>query len=257
LQVRHELDISYGTNIKQRLDIYFPAQTSANAPVYLFFHGGGFREGDRAQYGFVAKPFSEKGIISVVASYRLTGEGFKYPVQRDDARLAVAWLYKNIQRFGGDPRRIYIGGHSSGGILVADLGVDRRWMRGAGLPKEVVRAIIPVSAPYDLRTPGNAVEKTVFWSGYTPSAQLRRLASPSLHITDPVPAALVAAGAKEVDGYDNYVGSSEVFVRRLTAHGVQAKFMALPEAGHRESVLALGDEKSELSREIIRLINEG
>ncbi len=254
-QLRHELDIPYGADIKQRLDIYFPDHLRPKAPVFLFLHGGGFREGDRAQYGFVAKPFADHGVISVIASYRLTGGGFSYPAQRDDARLAVLWLYHNIARFGGDPERIYISGHSSGAILVADLGVDRGWLAQAGAPKRLLRAIVPISGPYDLRTAGNPVEPNVFWSGYTPTAELRAQASPSLHIQDPVPTALVVAGATENEGYDDYVGSSEAFVARLAAQGTRARFLSLPGAGHRDTVWALGDENSELFRSVLRLIN--
>jgi acetyl esterase/lipase len=254
-QLRHELDIPYGADIKQRLDIYFPDHLRPKAPVFLFLHGGGFREGDRAQYGFVAKPFADHGVISVIASYRLTGGGFSYPAQRDDARLAVLWLYHHIARYGGDPERIYIGGHSSGAILAADLGVDLGWLEHEGVPKRVLRAIVPISAPYDLRTPANPVEPNVFWSGYTPSAQTRAEASPSLHILDPVAAALVVAGSTENEGYDDYVGSSKDFVAELAAHGVQAQFLSLPGAGHRDTVWALGDADSVLFPAVLRLIN--
>jgi len=253
-QLRHELDIPYAADVKQRLDIYFPDKRRAKAPVFLFLHGGGFREGDRAQYGFVAKPFADRGVISVIASYRLTGGGFSYPAQRDDARLAVLWLYHNIARYGGDPERIYIGGHSSGAILAADLGVDRAWLEQAGAPKRLLRAIVPISGPYDLRTAANSVEPNVFWSAYTPTAESRVQASPSLHILDPVPAALVAAGSTENEGYDDYVGSSEAFVAQLAAHGTRARFLSLPGAGHRDTVWALGDEHSELFQAVLRLI---
>jgi acetyl esterase/lipase len=254
-QLRHELNIPYGADTKQRLDIYFPEKMPAKAPVFLFLHGGGFREGDRAQYGFVAKPFAEHGVISVIASYRLTGGGFRYPAQRDDARLAVLWLYRNIARYGGDPRRIYISGHSSGAILVADLGVDRAWLVRAGVPKQLVRAIIPISGPYDLRTAANPIEPNVFWSGYTPTAESRTQASPGLHILDPVPTALVVAGSTENEGYDDYVGSSEAFVAALAAHGARAQFLSLPGAGHGDTVWALGDEHSELFLAVLRLIS--
>jgi acetyl esterase/lipase len=258
-QLRHALDIPYGADLKQRLDIYFPgrtrAQSPAKAPVFLFLHGGGFREGDRAQYGFVAKPFADHGVICVIASYRLTGGGFSYPAQRDDARLAVLWLYQNIARYGGDPERIYIGGHSSGAILAADLGVDRAWLAQAGAPKRLLRGIVPISGPYDLRTAANPVEPDVFWSAYTPTAELRTQASPALHILDPVRTALVAAGSTENVGYDDYVGSSKAFVGQLEAHGTRARFLSLPGAGHRDTVWALGDDHSELFQAVLRLIN--
>ena len=63
--------------------------------MLLFLHGGGFREGDRKQYGYVGEPFAKHGIITVVASYRLT-PGFTHPAQPDDTKAIVAWIHKNI-----------------------------------------------------------------------------------------------------------------------------------------------------------------
>src|SRR6266851_115321 len=67
----HHLDLAYGTDPKQKLDVYLPANKPATAPVFIFLHGGGFREGDRAHYGFVARPLASQGVITVVASYRM------------------------------------------------------------------------------------------------------------------------------------------------------------------------------------------
>ena len=254
-ELPHKLDLQYGANVKQRLDLYFPKKAPVGAPVFLFLHGGGFREGDRAQYGFVARPYALSGIIVAVASYRLTGEGFKYPSQVEDAELAVEWLYRNIRRYGGNPEHIFVGGHSSGAILSADIAVDRSWLARAGIPKQALRGIAPVSGPYDLRTPGHPSEEKVFWSGYVPTPELRAQASPVLHIVDPPAAAVVAAGSTENEGYDNYVASSKEFVAKLLAHGTRAQFLLLSGAGHKDTVLALGDEKSELSQALIQMIN--
>jgi acetyl esterase/lipase len=254
-ELPHKLDLQYGANVKQRLDLYFPKKAPSGAPVFMFLHGGGFREGDRAQYGFVARPFALGGIIVAVASYRLTGEGFKYPSQLEDAQLAVEWLYHNIKQYGGNPTHIFVGGHSSGAILAADIAVNRSWLERAGVPKQTLRGIAPVSGPYDLRTPGNPSEEKVFWSGYVPTPELRAQASPMLHIVDPPAAAVVAAGSTEIEGYDNYVASSKEFVAKLLAHGTRAQFLSLSGAGHKDTVLALGDEKSELSQVLVQLIN--
>jgi acetyl esterase/lipase len=254
---RHTLDLPYGSDVKQRLDLYFPATTTSAAPVFLFFHGGGFREGDRAQYGFIAKSFTAHGIIAAVASYRLTGAGFIYPAQRDDAAQAMIWVYKNIGRLGGDPGRIYLGGHSSGAIMVAELGADRTWLRKASIAPRALRGIVAVSAPYDLRTPEEPEAKEVFWSGYVPTARLRGIASPMLHIVDPVPVFYVVAGANENRGYDDYASSSRMFVDRLRGRGVKARVLIVPGAGHRDTVQGLGDDHSELFKGVLEMINAG
>jgi acetyl esterase/lipase len=243
----HQLNLAYGTDAKQGLDLYFPKNKPTRAPVFLFLHGGGFREGDRAQYGFVAKPFAENGVITAVASYRLTGDGFKYPDQTRDVQRAFIWLYKHAAEYGGDPRRIYVGGHSAGAILSADIGVDRRWMKAAGIPKNVFRGMVPISGPYDLRTPGRKGESDV----YAPTAALQAAASPLLHIVDPVPASIVAVGSTET-----YLASSQQLADKLQASGAKAVFLSLDGEDHRDTVHDLGDSNSLLAKAVLRMIQD-
>lgn len=241
----HQLDIPYGKNVKERLDLYFPKQTPHDAPVFLFLHGGGFREGDRAQYGFIAAPFAKHGIITAVASYRLTGKGFHYPAQTDDARDALRWLYKNIARYGGDPNNLFVGGHSAGAILTAEIGVDRAWMSGLGIPKNSFKGIIAVSAPYDLRVPGRPGETSAF----APTPELQEQASPLLHVVDPVPVAIVAVGSTE-----KYVGSSRLLVQALKKQHVDTTLIVLPGEDHRGAVMSLVDEKSPLFQAALKMM---
>jgi acetyl esterase/lipase len=253
-QFPHVLDLSYGQNIKQRLDLYMPKQKVTGAPVFLFLHGGGFREGDRAQYGFIAKPFVEKGIIVAVASYRLTDPGFVYPSQVEDVRHALQWLHQNIHTYGGDGMQLYVGGHSSGGILAADVGVDRTWMKQAGIPTLALRGMVPVSALYDLRVNDPAAANKVFWSVYAASADRQRAASPILNIRDPVPKALVAAGSTEQQEFEDFVAGSMQLVKKLNDAGVKAQFMSLEGQAHKDTALALGDSSSPLSQAVVGMI---
>jgi acetyl esterase/lipase len=253
-QFPHVLDLAYGQDIKQRLDLYLPKQKVAGAPVFLFLHGGGFREGDRAQYGFIAKPFLEKGIMVAVASYRLTDPGFVYPSQVEDVRLALQWLHRNVRTYGGDRMQLYVGGHSSGGILAADVAVDRTWMTQVGIPAQALRGMIPVSALYDLRINDPAAAKKVFWSVYAADPDRQRAASPILNIRDPVPKALIAVGSTERQEFEDFVAGSMELVRKLNDAGVKAQFMSLEGKAHKDTALALGDSSSPLSQAVIGMI---
>ena len=246
-QFPHHLDISFGSHSKQALDLYLPTGEVSDAPVFLFLHGGGFREGDRAHYGSIALPFLKNGIITAVASYRLMGEGYHFPSQSNDVKNAVKWLYENISSYGGNASALFVGGHSAGAILSADIGVDRAWMPRMGIPKEALRGIIPVSGPYDLRNKG----KTTYESAYAPTAELKVLASPILHINDPMPAALVACGSKE-----KYEESSSEFSRALWAAGVKGEYLNLQGQGHNDTALSLADENSLLFKRALALIQE-
>ena len=249
-QVRKELpnklDLAYGTDPKQKLDIYLPNETKAtSAPVFLFLHGGGFREGDRAHYGAVAAPFAKHGIITAVASYRLTVDGFHYPDQPNDVKSAVKWLYENIAQYGGNPESIFVGGHSAGAILSADIGGNRGWMETMGIPENILKGIVPVSGPYDMRAEGRPGER----DSYATTPELRTRASPILHVENPAPNAVVAVGSLE-----KYQESSEEFVAKLRAAGSQAQYLLLEGEDHKDTALEMVDESSTLFQAILRMI---
>ena len=150
-ELRHELDVPYGKDPKQRMDLYFPVQKASSAPVLLFLHGGGFREGDRKQYGYVAEPFAKQGIITVVASYRLTPAASNTPRSRTTPRRSSPGSTGTSRKHGGNPNAIYVSGHSAGAILAADIGVDLSWMDQMKVPRSALRGIVPISGSYDLR----------------------------------------------------------------------------------------------------------
>ena len=241
----HYLDLVYGTDPKQRLDLYLPKGKVANAPVFLFVHGGGFREGDKAHYGSVAEPFINRGVITATTSYRLTGSGASYPDQPDDVKSAIKWLFENIGQYGGNPGNIYVAGHSAGAVLTADIGVDRSWLEEMGMPKDILKGIAPISGPYDLRVnrrPGQL-------DAYAPTPEILEKASPILHINDPVPVALVATGSAE-----EYVEPSLDFADALKAAGVDAHYLLLEGEDHADTALLLADENSDLAKQVINMI---
>jgi len=241
-ELRNELDVAYGQDPKQRLDLYFPVHKASNAPVLLFLHGGGFREGDRKQYGYVAEPFAKQGIITVVASYRLT-PAFAHPAQPDDAKAAVAWIYRNIARRGGNPNAIYISGHSAGAILTADIGVDLSWLDGMKIPRSAVRGIVPISGPYDL-----AGYKEL--EQYIPTPAAAASASAIRHVNAPAPVAIVAYGSLE----SRFAATSSDLVKALAAKGAKASLLVLDGKDHAGTVWDLSDATSPLTQAMLAMI---
>lgn len=244
-ELRNELDVPYGKDPKQRMDLYFPVQKASDAPVLLFLHGGGFREGDRKQYGYVAEPFAKQGVITAVASYRLTPAGFAYPAQPDDAKAAVAWIYRNIARSGGNPDAIYISGHSAGAILAADIGVDLSWMDQMKIPRVAVRGIVPISAPYDLAGWKELNE-------YVPTPEAEAKASALRHVNAPAPLAIVAYGSRE----SRFVDTSARLVKALKSKGAKARLLVLEDKDHAGAVWELSDPNSPLTRAMLAMIEQ-
>jgi arylformamidase len=238
----HTLDIAYGADPKQRLDLYLPKAKPVGAPVFLFIHGGGFVEGDRRQYGYVAAPLAAHGVITAVMSYRLSPH--RYPDQVEDVELAVLWLTKNIAAHGGDAGRLVVGGHSAGAILSALLGVRTDWQRRLGVPADVITGIVPVSGPYDLRGLGGFVANFIQSDGPD-----REAASPMLRIAR-TPPAVVAYGEKEKP----YAAGSTAFVDALVKRGGKASLIALSGMGHDQTALTLADDSSPLTAAVVSLV---
>lgn len=223
----HYLNLPYGAHVKQRIDLYLPVERSGQpAPVLLFFHGGGFEEGHRAHYGYVALPYAARGIITAVVGYRLVPDGFHYPAQADDTKKSLAWVYESIARYGGNPNELYLSGHSVGATLSAEVGGNRSWMRGAGLPPDALRGIAAISGNYDwVANPMDGQG-----SYYAPSRLLQEKASALRHLKNPAPGAIVTQGQTET--YERaWTKNSPEFVDALRGKGVDAELIVLP-TGH-------------------------
>src|SRR5579864_6749182 len=155
----HELDISYGPSEFHRMDLYLPNDRSGGdrRPIVLFLHGGGFREGDPTLYGYLAEPFLARGIAFASVGYRLTPEAF-LPETFGDLENAIAWLVANGATRGVDTARLALSGHSAGAILTAHLAVRDDWLEARSLPRDLIKAAIPISGVYDFTDPGERRE---------------------------------------------------------------------------------------------------
>lgn len=241
-ELQHHLDLSYGEDPKQKLDLYLPRNEAAG-PVFIFIHGGGFVEGDRAHYGYVARPLAAQGIVTVVMSYRLS-PAQHYPEQVYDVQAVLGWVYRNIEEYGGDASQIYIGGHSAGAILSAFVSVNKTWLSSMSLPGDLIKGYVPISGPYDLRKTGDFVDN--YFSDDTKRVE----ASPVLNIRNILPKAVVAVGALEKP----YLESSQEFVEALNSEGGDAKLLVLEGMTHDATALSAGDKDGPLVRALIELI---
>ncbi len=141
--------VAYGPLARQKLDVWVPEKPSAAPlPVVVFFYGGGWVSGDRADYGFAGRAFAARGFVTIVADYRLVPE-VRFPAFLQDGALAVKWVRDHIAEYGGDPGRISLVGHSAGAYEAAMLALDPQYLRAAGVDPKVVRAAALLAAPTD------------------------------------------------------------------------------------------------------------
>ncbi|MHC4842172.1 MAG: alpha/beta hydrolase [Planctomycetota bacterium] len=139
---RETVDSDYAKE-QCRLDVYYPKGVEGY-PTIVWFHGGGLREGVRQTGEYVAKRFTSEGMAVVLVSYRLSPK-VKCPVYIDDSATAVAWTFKNITKYGGDPDKIFVSGHSAGGYLTSIVGIDKRYLNKYGISAERIAGLIPIS----------------------------------------------------------------------------------------------------------------
>jgi len=146
-------DIHYKENGHARhvLDIYTPeTQSETNLPVMFWIHGGGWQVGDKSDVALKPKVFVERGFVFVSTNYRLLPEVAMEELI-DDIASSLGWVHKHISKHGGDPERIFVGGHSAGAQLAALICTDDRYVKKEGLSFNVLKGCVPVDGDtYDI-----------------------------------------------------------------------------------------------------------
>jgi arylformamidase len=138
-------DIPYATaHTRQVLDVYSPAGAK-NLPVVFWIHGGGWQSGDKSMVALKPKAFMDAGFVFVSISHRLLPEVDMGAITGDVAS-ALGWVHRNIAAHGGDPGRVLVMGHSSGGQLAALMCTDDRYAKAQGFPLTAIKGCVPVDA---------------------------------------------------------------------------------------------------------------
>jgi arylformamidase len=140
---------AYGAGEIEQLDIFRTA-APAPAPVFVFIHGGAWRAGLARNYAAPAEMLIRAGAHYVAPDFAWVQDcgGSLFPMAEQVCR-AIAWIYRNAPSFGGDPERLYIGGHSSGAHLAA-VALTADWPAIAGLPSDIIKGGMCSSGMYDL-----------------------------------------------------------------------------------------------------------
>ncbi len=225
---------AYGPLDRQRFDLYRPegAAPAAGWPMVVFFYGGAWSRGERADYRFVGEALAARGMLTMVADYRLAPE-VRYPAFLQDCAAALAHGLREAAHWGADPARVFVMGHSAGAYNAAMLALDPRWLAGQGSRPAQLAGWIGLAGPYDFLPIKRPEVQRAFDFPATPRD------SQPIHHADtapPLPALLLAAAKDdEVNPQRNTRGLADALQRR----GVRVVTRAYDHVGHASLVGAM------------------
>ena len=226
--------VAYGPGPRQQLDVYQPARAAPREgwPVVVFFYGGSWNRGKRGDYAFVGEALASRGILTLVADYRLYPE-VRYPDFLRDSAAALAWSLSHAAGLGGNPRRVFVMGHSAGAYNAAMLALDPRWLKPTGHTPRELAGFIGLAGPYDFLPIENPDAKPVFFHpDYPPDTQ------PLEHASKAAPRSFL--GAPREDSLVNPQRSTQGLATRLKTLGVPVTVKFYDRVGHTTLIAALG-----------------
>ena len=214
-----------------KLDVWAPeTQAKAKRPVLVFFYGGGWHSGERGEYGFVGRAYASKGFVVVMADYRKVPQ-VRFPEFNKDGANAVRWVQDNIEKFGGDTRRVTLAGHSAGAYIAMMLTLNQSYLRDAGVTPGFVRATVGLAGPYDF-LPLDSV-RAINAFGQWPSPVETQ---PMAYASAQAPPIMVLTGTDD----DTVKPRNAILMaRKLRELGTLAEFKAYPGLNHEDLIMAV------------------
>ncbi len=245
-RVAHLSDIAYSNSPDERLDIFLPAGVSKSdrRPVVVFLHGGAWRNLDRANSSFPAETFTARGTLYVAVGFSRMPAAGSIDEMVAQVRAALAWLWLNIENYGGDRNRLHLAGHSSGAHLGAmALGTD--WSGLHGIPPGVVRSAVLVSGIYDLEPVRLSYRNEIL--KLDRAAEIRNSPCRNLPVNgSPV---LIGYGEFDTAEFRRQANDFEAVWQRCYGNAGRIELAGL---NHYETIETLTDPESPLSRAVMR-----
>jgi acetyl esterase/lipase len=221
---------AYAPGDRHGLDIYAPRGTGGPRPVIVFFYGGGWTSGAKADYAWVGATLARRGYVAIVPDYQLYPQAH-WPQFLEDCAAAVRWARDHAVTYGGDPSALLLMGHSAGAYNALALAIDRRWLARVGMDsRRDLKAMVGLSGPYTME-PNGSLEQAIFdvKNGYT---------EPIDHADGQSPPLLLMIGDKDRTALPANSDEVAARVRRL---GGAAEVIHYPLLGHNDTLDALGD----------------
>lgn len=219
-----ESDIAYGGNPRQRLDLYRPETPRADGAAVLFFYGGSWDSGSKADYLFVGQALAAGGYSVIIPDYRLYPE-VRFPAFIEDGAQAARWA---ADRVGAD--RLFVMGHSAGAEIASLLVANTRYLPTVGVDRMKLRGFVGLSGPYDFLPLKSAKLIDIFGGANNREIEAITFAKA------PLPPALLIHGTADTTVYPH---NSENLAAAWRKAGAPVELKLYPDVGHVDVVAAM------------------
>jgi arylformamidase len=234
------LDVPYGNSPREKLDIY--AADQPNGTVLVYIHGGYWRSGSKEDNCNFAPTFSRRGTTVVLVEYDLCPQVTVSDIVRQ-TRQSIAWVYKNIVHYGGDPAKIYVSGHSAGGHLTA-MALANDWTK-EGMQQDCIKGAVATSGVFDL----DMVMKISVQEQVRMTPEIAKANSPFLNPPKVKCPLVVAVGGGEPKGWQQM---SEDYYNYCKDRGMNVQYLIVPGANHYTMSEKLLDDTNPLTQALIK-----
>jgi arylformamidase len=234
------LNVPYGSSPREMLDIY--AADKAGGPVLVYIHGGYWRSGSKEDNCNFVPTFTKRGATVVLVEYDLCPQVTVADIVRQ-TRSAIAWVYKNIVRYGANPSKVFVAGHSAGGHLTA-MALAHDWAK-EGMPADLIKGAFATSGVFDL----DMVMEISVQEQVRMTPEIAKQNSPLLHPPRVKCPLVVAVGGVEPKGWQQM---SEDYFNYCKQHGMQVDYLIEPDANHYTMSEHLLDDARPLTQAMIK-----
>jgi acetyl esterase/lipase len=265
--VQKTLNVAYASTVGiephlQSLDIYHAESNSVQRPVIIFVHGGGWIGGDKSDVAAKPEFFVHAGYVFVSINYRLSPQA-KFPANVQDVATAIIWTIQNIAHYGGDPKQIYLFGHSAGGHLVTLVATDERYLKEQGFGLQVIRGVISLdTAGYDLSVFASRCKNYALPEPYSiafgQDPSVWTIASPVTYIQagKSIPRMIIIySGDVGIGSNVRRELMAREFVDRLTAVHVPSELIGVPEKNHNDINTDFGHPGDPLGQKVLTFLS--
>ena len=256
-KIESKKNINYGTteNKAQELNVFYPTDKSQLKEVLIFIHGGNWRSGNKSIYSYLGKRFAKKGIVTVVIGYP-----HEPPVTYNDmatsTALAVLWVQKNIDQYGGNANKIFISGHSAGGHLAALVAIRNEYFDTLKIANPIKGVVLIDAAGLDMHDylkKENLKKDHHYFRVFTRNPSVWKEATPLYHLRSGMPKMLIYQGGKT---YPSIKISNEKFIAALKPYAPKPIFHLQPNKRHIPMIFQFNNSDNPIFKEIIDFMKE-